>query len=111
MAVFPATNPCPRYGTKDTKIRFNKRADFEANYSQLSPKTTRGRRRFELNYDFITEAEFETLESLFDDVSTIYEFTYPLDGLTYSVYIDQDQLIREAVTNSRVNTSIILQEV
>ena len=109
MAQFPTT-PIPRMGSgQKTKYNVFKNS-FEANYLQVRRGSTRGRMVFNLNYNSITDIEFETLQAFFDaNIGTVFDFVHPKTLVTYKVTFQNDELEYTHTTFNRGDTKIILE--
>lgn len=111
MAVFPTT-PKPRInGTGGSKEFVLIESKFEGNYSQTRRGATRGVRTFNLSYDAITNAEYDTLEAFFDaNVGSTFTFVHPQTSVSYTVKFTTGKIDYKMVSNQRVSTSLTLVE-
>ena len=95
MASWPSI-PLPSYGFECEVYYPQVRTPFEANYVQSRPKVSREIRRFNLKWNAMTEANYQTLETFFlanqgnsfNGTSSITgsagDFRFSGDGLTSS---------------------------
>lgn len=112
MNIFPS-NPKPRInGTGGSKEFHIIESKFENNFSQTRRGATRGIRTFELNYDAVTFAEYNTLEAFFDaNAGANFLFVDPETSVTHTVKFVDTKLTYKYISNTRKNTSITLVEV
>jgi hypothetical protein len=109
MATFPST-PIPRIGSGQKTKYIVLKTSFEANYLQVRKGSTRGRKVFILNYNSITDDEFETLQSFFDaNIGNLFDFVHPKSNETFVVTFQNDELEFTHTTSNRGDTKIILE--
>jgi hypothetical protein len=90
---WPNTLPPPDKGTQEGFYKPQRKLEFEANYVQTAPRATRGRRRFELKWQILTESEYQTLEGFFDaNQGTAFEYVHPLRGTTHMCVFSSDEI-------------------
>ncbi len=65
MATFPATLPNPNVGFDGELYLPQIRNEFEGNYVQSRPRSSRAIRRFALRWNVLTAAQFAILETFF----------------------------------------------
>jgi len=66
---------------------------FEAGYSQERSKWTRGRMVFVLSWNYLPNADYQTLKQfLFDNVGAEINWTNPINGQSYTVRFGQDEI-------------------
>lgn len=112
MAIFP-TNPKPRInGTGGGTEYLVIKSKFEGNYSQTRRAATRGVETFDLNYDAITNAEYDILKAFFDaNVGGSFTFVHPQTAISHIVRFGTEKITYKTISNQRVSTNIMLEEV
>lgn len=112
MAIFPAL-PSPRInGTGGGTEYLVIKSKFEGNYSQTRRAATRGVESFDLNYDAITNAEYATLKAFFDaNVGGSFTFVHPQTAISHIVRFGMEKITYKTISNQRVSTNIMLEEV
>ena len=111
MATFP-TEPIPRMGSKDKKKYNVLKNEFEANYLQVRKASTRSRQMFTLEYNAISNDEFDILEAFFDaNIGTIFTFVHPSTSVSYQVTFSDDNLEKKYATNELCDVSINLESI
>lgn len=92
MAVFP-TSPTPRVNSTRAKRLPSIRTESEGGYGQTRKQFTKMRPMYKLNFDNISRAEYNTLETFFlANQGTIFTFTHPIELVAYDVMFNQDEI-------------------
>lgn len=92
MANWP-TLPSPDTGTEEEFYKPQRKIEFEANYIQSAPKATRGRRRFPLSWELMTETEYQTLETFFNTYQgTSFTYTHPIRATSHTCVFSADSI-------------------
>lgn len=92
MAVYPSS-PMFRVNSTRGKRLYAIRTETEGGYGQTRQQFTKARPLYTLEYDTITNEEYETLETFFlENQGTIFSFTHPKEGITYDVMFNMDEL-------------------
>ena len=69
------------------------RSDFEAGYVQQRPRWTRSRKKFNLRWDLLPEADLTTLLDHFDNnQGSTFNWTHPIRNTTYTVMYSGDSI-------------------
>lgn len=105
MAVFPSIELSKK--TTKEAIRASDRSSLDNGAVTSRPKYTMPRYRFKLVFEAITTEEYDELEEFFlANSGTFFTFTYPRDGLTYTLTFEQDSIKPDYINNARINTEI-----
>jgi hypothetical protein len=87
------TLPPPDTGIEEEFYKPQRKIEFEANYVQTAPRATRGRRRFPLGWELMTEAEYQALETFFNaNQGGSFTFTHPLRSTTHACVFSADSI-------------------
>lgn len=101
----------PLVDVKETIIGKTVKTSFDNNYVQQRLKTTRIRRRFELNY-MLNFEEYEVYENFFiSALGQSFDITNPLTLNTYTVFFASDTLDIQYIHNNLIKISVTLEEV
>jgi len=83
----------PTYSTGGEVYRPQVRTEFEGNYVQSRPRSTRATRRWTLVWNAMTEANFSTLDAFFiANAGTTFSWTEPVTSTSYTVRFSEDSL-------------------
>lgn len=101
----------PLKGVKETTIGKTVSVSFDSNYTQQRLKTSRFRKRFELEY-MLTADEYVDFDELFQEsLGLTVQFQHPLTLVIYDVYISGDELTANYIENNLVQVTIVFEEV
>lgn len=104
--------PVPNIKSKEKTHRPINRTQFEANYTQISPKMTRSKMQFTLKYDELELTDYLMLRTFFNShTGENLSFTHPVFGTSHTVYIDMDDMDGDFISPTTVTTQMILTEV
>jgi hypothetical protein len=93
MTAWPSTLPQPSQGLEEEYYKPQAKTEKEANYTQSRPTVTRGRRKFPLSWAFMTETEYQILETFFDTYQgTMFTFTHPIKSTTHNCVFSADSI-------------------
>jgi len=83
----------PTYTTGGEVYRPQIRTEFEGNYVQARPRSTRATRRWNLVWNAMTNADFETLDAFFiANIGVTFPWTEPITSTSYTVRFSEDSL-------------------
>lgn len=83
----------PTYSTGGETYLPQLRTEFEGNYVQSRPRSTRATRRWMLVWDDMPEADFQLLEAAFiADMGTTFSWTEPATSVVYTVRYSEGSL-------------------
>ena len=83
----------PTYSTSGTVYRPQIRTEFEGNYVQSRPRSTRATRQWTLVWNAMTDADFATLDAFFiANVGETFSWTEPVTATGYTVRFSTDSL-------------------
>jgi hypothetical protein len=69
------------------------KTEFEANYIQNRVVVSRTRRKFPLTWNYMTEANYQTLKTFFESYQgTVFVFTHPVEGTTHNCVFSESSL-------------------
>lgn len=106
--AYPTLNP--RYGVKESTIGKTVKAEFDGNYVQQRPKTTRTRKKFEIEY-LLTQSEFNTFDTFFkDNLGYSFSFVHPSTLATYTVRFGTDSIDATYLYDDLIKISVVLEE-
>lgn len=92
MATWPSIM-IPQYGTDGEWYRPQIRNEFEANYVQSRPRSTRGVMRWTLKWTAMPEADFQTLLTFFNTNQGLsFTWTEPRTGTARTCRFSEDSL-------------------
>ena len=87
------TIAAPTYTTGGEVYRPQIRSEFEGNYVQSRPRSTRATRRWTLVWNAMTNADYGTLETAFiADIGATFSWTEPITTTSYTVRYSEDSL-------------------
>ncbi|HSW38147.1 MAG TPA: hypothetical protein VLL97_01495 [Acidobacteriota bacterium] len=94
MNAWPAsTLPSPDFGIQEDYYKPQTKLEFEANYMQVAPRATRGRRRLPLTWRLMTEAEYQILEAFFAaNQGAPFTFTHPITNVSGTYVFSGDSV-------------------
>jgi hypothetical protein len=105
-------NPIPSLGSSSQLYIPLIKSESDGNYPKVRRKTTKARKKFELDYKNILHSEFQVLEDFFvANQGLSFDFTEPLSGTIYTCVFMQDELDKSYDTVNTVSTTIKLEEV
>jgi hypothetical protein len=117
MALYPLPSnntaaPMPRMGSgEQTSVNITK-TSFESNYLQVRRTSSRSRRAFELNYENVTDMEYNILEEFFlNNVGSTFIFTHPITNIDYTVTYKEGTLSKKYKAYMIYDTSITLETI
>ena len=91
--VWPSTMPLPDEGVEEEFYKPQRKMEFEANYGQTGPRATRGRRRFPLAWNYLSETDFQTLEAFFNtNQGSSFTYTHPIRSTTHTCVFATDSI-------------------
>jgi phage-related protein len=112
MAVFPTLSKGPTQKYTETYMKPSVRTPFDGNYEQTRPKFTRAVNTFTVNFKFIDATDKSTLKTFFAaNNGESFDWTNPLDSVTYLVRFADDQLDFKNLGADRFEITLKLQEV
>jgi hypothetical protein len=83
----------PDYGLSEDCYIPQIRTEFEANYVQSRRRATRAVRRWALEWSFLPESQYQTLETFFNaNQGSIFYWTHPVTNVTYECRFSEDKL-------------------
>jgi len=84
MAAWPSIAE-PTYGSSVEVYKPQVRTEFDGNYVQSRPRSTREIRRWTLKWNYMTEANYQTLETFFiANQGTSFTWTEPVTSTGYT---------------------------
>lgn len=111
MANWPSISP-PDYGLSEDFYKPQVRTEFEGNYVQSRPRSTRAVHRWSLKWSALLESEFQTLKTFFDtNQGTSFTWTHPLTSVSYSCRFSTDTLTSRIVVNDYREVECSIEEV
>jgi hypothetical protein len=92
MADWPSIDN-PDYGLDEEYYKPQVRQEFEANYVQSRPRSTRGRSRWALHWDLLSEADYQTLLAFFAaNQGGVFTWIHPISSASYTCRFSGDVL-------------------
>lgn len=106
------TIAAPTYGTDGEVYKPQVRTEFEANYVQSRPRSTRETRRWTLVWNVMSEAHYQLLEAAYiADAGNSFSWTEPVTSTAYTVRYGEDSLRWSHVAPGYRSVSVRLEEV
>lgn len=110
--VWPSTLPKPDYPLEEKSYKPQVRIEFEANYVQSRAAAKRKRKKFPLRWSLMTEADYQTLESFWDDnQGGLFAWTHPETLTTYTCRFSGDELVGSLVQPGYRKVEVDIEEV
>jgi len=92
MATFPAIAR-PSRGLEEEYYLPQKRTDFEANYVQTRKSVTRGRGKWPLVWNILSEANYQTLLTFFKaNQGNSFTWIHPVSSVSYTCIFSADSI-------------------
>lgn len=111
MASWPSISN-PDFGLKETVYRPQVRQEFESNYVQSRPRTTRATKRWALSWAALTEADYQTLLTFFNTYQgSSFTWTHPVSAVSYTCRFSGDTLESEITLTGYRRVSLQIEEV
>jgi hypothetical protein len=85
------------------------RTEFEGNYVQQRPRSTRSRKRFSLKWKAMTQADYDALVAAFV-AGELLTWTHPVTSTSYTVIFSEDSLKARYVAEDRWEVSCQIEE-
>jgi len=102
----------PGFPIKEEYYKPTIRSESEGNYIHVRARSSRGRHKWELKWDYIDDSDYQSIKDFFDKNQGIaFYWTNPVDNQTYTVVFADNNLNAEAVSPGYWNLSIKLEEV
>lgn len=77
--------PNPDWGLEEEFYKPQVKTEFEANYVQTGPAATRGRSKFPLAWELLSEADYQTLLTFFKaNQGLSFAFTHPVASTSHN---------------------------
>ena len=113
MTSFPSTIPSPlAKGFSESVSKPIYSTESESGYKQTRPKGFLPHRKWEMSWNMMSNLDYAALYTFFiNNNGLIFEWTNPLDGVTYNVRFAQEELSRSMQTNTHGAVNITLEEV
>ncbi|MBU0517183.1 MAG: hypothetical protein KJ621_20705 [Proteobacteria bacterium] len=116
MPDFPDLSVPPSVPIKEVSTRDTIRAKSEAGYVLTRPRWTTARKRFEVRYQYLTPADFTSLDNFFQNVAqggaVAFSWNHPQTGSVHTVRFATDDLEWETPTGvNRRHVGFQLEEV
>jgi hypothetical protein len=94
MSTWPSTLPTPSWGLEEEHYKPQDKIEFEANYVQSRPLSTRARDRWgNLGWALMSEAEYQILEAFFDaNQGNTFTFVHPMTGVSRTCLFSTDSI-------------------
>jgi len=109
--AFPSI-AAPTYTTGGEVYRPQIRTEFEGNYVQSRPRSTRATRRWTLVWNAMTEADYGTLDAFFiTNIGTTFSWTEPVTSNSYTVRFSGDSLKWQHVNKRVRSVSVDLETI
>lgn len=92
MTAWPSL-PNPTSGMEEEVYKPQIKTEKEANYTQSRPLASRSRRKFSLTWAFMSETNYQTLETFFETYQgTMFTFTHPIKRTTHNCVFSADSI-------------------
>jgi hypothetical protein len=113
MNAWPSSSlPAPDEGVEEEFYKPQIRNEKEANYIQVRPRSTRGRRIFPLTWARMTEANYQTLESFFiANQGLVFTYTHPVTNVTHNCVFSADSVKAKWKAGWRTGIQCPIEEV
>ena len=93
MNSWPFTLPQPTIGIEEEHYKPAKKTEFEANYTQTRLTASRSRKKFPLNWKYLSETDYQTLETFFDNnQGSMFYWTHPITSVTHNCTFSGDTI-------------------
>jgi hypothetical protein len=94
MNAWPSTLPPPDEGLEEEFYKPQTRTEFEANYPQVYPRASRGRRKWPLSWSLMeNESDYQALEAFFDaNQGCMFTWTHPLTSAVHTCVFSADSV-------------------
>jgi hypothetical protein len=111
MANWPSISN-PGYPLKEEIYKPQIRQEFEANYVQSRPRSTRALMRFQMTWENMTEADWQTLSAFFRTTQgNFFTWVHPVSGVSYTCRFTSDTLESDLKENDRRKVTTQIEEV
>lgn len=112
MATFPSIR-LPDFKTTPVFYKPRVQTEFEGNYIQSRARATRGRHKWTLNWSYMSETNYQTLETFFNDnIGNSFTWTHPVTSTSYTCVFGSDNITcDEQIPGFRSGVSIQIEEV
>jgi len=101
----------PAYPIKEDYYKPVVRTESEGNYVHTRPRTSRGRNRWTLKWEYIDDTDYQNLKGFFDEnQGSAFSWTNPIDSTTYTVMFSDDTFKGEAVSPGYWNVELNIEE-
>jgi hypothetical protein len=111
MASFPTTIMAPSFDFDEETYKPQTRIEFDANYVQSRPRSTRAVDKFNLNWNQMPEDQYQVLKAFFiANQGTLFDWIHPITGVTYSVRFSSDSMKSRITETYNRQVSIALEQ-
>jgi len=101
----------PDFGFKETVYKPQIRQEFEANYVQSRPRSTRALKRWELAWSLMPESDYQALLAFFTaNQGNTFTWTHPVSGTSYTCRFSMDTLESDVVFTGWREVSVPIEE-
>ncbi|MFH1982719.1 MAG: hypothetical protein ABIL58_12820 [Pseudomonadota bacterium] len=78
---------------KEQAYKAQLRTEFESGTTQTRAKTTRGREKYQVEWERLSEADYQTLKAFFySHIGLSFIWTHPIELVTHTVIFSEDTL-------------------
>ncbi len=111
MADWPSI-ASPGYGIKEAVYKPQIRQEFEANYVQSRPRSTRSVKRWTLSWGLLSESDYGLLLAFFEaNQGNTFTWTHPVTSVSYTCRFSTDTLESEIAFTGWRKVTVHIEEV